>query len=81
MAEVVPEIWSQVEPLYRRVLENDEAVLNVEAAGETAADPGRTHHWLASYYPVHLDAEVIGVGVVVVDITERRQAEEFRSIA
>ena len=79
MAEVVPEIWSQVEPLYRRVLENDEAVLNVDSSGETAADPGRIHHWLASYYPVHLDAEVIGVGVVVVDITERRQAEEFRS--
>ena len=79
VAEVVPEIWSQVEPLYRRVLENDEAILNVEAAGETVADPGRTHHWLASYYPVHLDAEIIGVGVVVVDITERRQAEEFRS--
>jgi PAS domain S-box-containing protein len=79
VAEVVPEIWSQVEPLYRRVLENDEAVLNVDSSGETAADPGRIHHWLASYYPVHLDAEVIGVGVVVVDITERRQAEEFRS--
>jgi PAS domain S-box-containing protein len=79
VAEVVPEIWSQVEPLYRRVLENDEAILNVDSSGETAADPGRIHHWLASYYPVHLDAEVIGVGVVVVDITERRQAEEFRS--
>jgi PAS domain S-box-containing protein len=30
---------------------------------------------------VHLDREVIGVGIVVVDITEKRRAEEFRSIA
>ncbi len=80
VAEVVPEIWPQVEAVYRRVLENDEAVLNIEVSGEIAADPRRQAHWLASYYPVHLDAEVIGVGVVVVDVTERRQAEEFRSI-
>ena len=79
LAEVVPGLWAQVEPVYRRVLENDEAVLNVEASGETAADPGRAHHWLTSYYPVHLGSEIIGVGVVVVDITERRHAEEFRS--
>jgi PAS domain S-box-containing protein len=81
VAEIVPEIWPQIEAVYRRVLENDEAVLNIEVSGEVAAEPGRRHHWLASYYPVHLDSEVIGVGVVVVDVTERRQAEEFRSIA
>jgi PAS domain S-box-containing protein len=81
VAEVVPEFWPQIEGVYRRVMDNDEAVLNVEVSGEIATDPGRRHHWLASYYPVHLDAEVIGAGVVVVDVTERRQAEEFRSIA
>ena len=36
-------------------------------------------HWLASYYPVIIDEEVIGVGVVVVDITDRKEAEYFRS--
>jgi PAS domain S-box-containing protein len=80
VAESVPEIWPQVEPYYRHVLEYDEPVLNIEVSGEVARDPGCQHHWLASYYPVHVDAEVIGVGVVVIDITERRQAEEFRSV-
>jgi PAS domain S-box-containing protein len=80
VAEVVPEIWPQIEPVYRRVLECSEAVLNMEVSGEIAAEPGRLHHWLASYYPVHLETEIIGVGVVAVDVTERRQAEEFRSI-
>jgi PAS domain S-box-containing protein len=79
VAEVFPAIWPQIEPFYRRVLDNDEAVLNIEACGNTATDPGRTHYWLASYYPVHLGTEIIGVGVVVVDVTERRHAEEFRS--
>ena len=37
-------------------------------------------HWLASYYPVRIDGEIIGVGNVVVDITERKEAEEFRAV-
>ena len=79
VAELVPEVWPQVESVYHRVLENDEAVLNVDVSG-----PNRhteSDHWLASYYPVHLNDEVIGIGIVVVDVTERLQAEEFRSIA
>jgi PAS domain S-box-containing protein len=80
VAESVPEIWLQVEPNFRHVLEHGEPILNIEVAGEVANDPGRQHHWLASYYPVHVNAEIIGVGVVVIDITERRQAEEFRSV-
>jgi PAS domain S-box-containing protein len=81
LAEVIPEIWPQIEGVYRRVIDNDEAVLNIEVSGEIASEPGRRHYWLASYYPVHLDDEIIGAGVVCVDVTERRQAEEIRSIA
>jgi PAS domain S-box-containing protein len=80
VAETIPEIWPQVEPMFRHVLDDDEAVLNDEVSGEVASDPGRLRHWLSSYYPVHLDDEVIGIGIVVVDVTERRQAEDFRSI-
>ena len=81
VSEVVPEIWPQIEAVYRRVIEYGEPVTNIEVSGEIAAEPGRRHHWLASYYPVRLDNEVIGAGVIVVDVTERRQSEEFRSIA
>ncbi len=79
IADIVPEIWAQIEPLFTAVLERDEAIHNVEVSGFVATDPGRIRHWLASYYPVHLDEEIIGVGVVVIDVTERRQAESFRT--
>ncbi len=79
LEESVPEIWSQIEDHFRHVVEDDRAVLNVEVTGEVSHDPGRLHHWLASYYPVHLEGEVIGVGVVVVDVTERHHAESFRT--
>jgi PAS domain S-box-containing protein len=80
VADSVPDIWPQVEPVFRQVLEDGGAILNVEVSGEIASDPGHQRHWLSSYYPVHLDGEIIGVGIVVVDVTERRQAEDFRSI-
>jgi PAS domain S-box-containing protein len=71
VAEVVPELWPRLEPEFRGVLETGEAVLNKSASGRSAAAPGRTVHWLASYYPVRVDDEVVGIGVLVVDVTER----------
>jgi two-component system NtrC family sensor kinase len=62
------------------VLDTGEPVVNREITGRTASDPGDLHHWLASYYPVPLDGDIIGVGVVVVDITERKEADEFRAV-
>jgi len=79
LAEVVPDLWSQLEPIYRRVLRTGDTVVNVEVDGTLRFDPGHVHTWLASHYPVHLDDEIIGVGFVVVDVTESRRAEAFRT--
>ncbi|HUC37133.1 MAG TPA: PAS domain S-box protein [Acidimicrobiales bacterium] len=76
VAEVVPELWPEMESLYRRVLDSGEPVLDIEVDGPSATDPGRTHHWLTSYYPVRVEDDVIGIGIVVVDITDRVADEE-----
>jgi PAS domain S-box-containing protein/putative nucleotidyltransferase with HDIG domain len=75
VAEVVPTIWSQVGSIFRRVLETGEAVVNLEVSAEFVAEPGHFHYALASYFPVRIDTEIVGVGMVVVDITERKNAE------
>ncbi|MEV1286330.1 PAS domain S-box protein [Micromonospora sp. NPDC049679] len=80
LAEVIPELWPRVESTYRRVLDTGEAVRNLHITAPSGRDPDRVHSWLGSYYPVRLDGEIIGVGLVVVDITERTAAEEFRSV-
>jgi PAS domain S-box-containing protein len=80
VAEVVPTLWPKIEPVYRHVLETGEAVVNQEAHAAVPSAPGEGRHWLASYYPVRLKDEVIGVGLVVIDITEREQAEEMRAV-
>jgi diguanylate cyclase (GGDEF)-like protein/PAS domain S-box-containing protein len=77
--EVVPRIWPQLEEVYRRVIDTNTPSANVEVSGETAADPGRVHSWLTNLYPVRVAGEVIGIGVVVVDITDRKALEESQA--
>jgi PAS domain S-box-containing protein len=64
------------EPLLRRVLESGEALTEEGVSGRTPAAPGEDRDWVVSAYPVTgADGEVLGVGVVVTDATERRRAE------
>ena len=61
-------------PVYRQVIDTGEPVLQRELTAERPGT-GRVRHVLASWFPVRVDGEVTGVGVVVVDITARKAAE------
>ena len=75
-AEVIPGLDDQVTPQLRRVLETGQPVLDVEVGGPSPASPGERGDWLASYYPVRSPGgELLGVGGVVVDMTQRRRME------
>ena len=82
IAEMVPHLAGQIEALYREVFQNGEPVLDVELSGEVPGRPGTIATWISSYYPVKGPAgEVVGVGAVVVDITERKHTEdELRAV-
>jgi PAS domain S-box-containing protein len=78
--EVLPTLTPLLAPLHRQVLETGEPLVNVELRGEKPTAAREQGHWLASYYPVRVqDGRVLGVGVVVIDVTERRQADEVRA--
>jgi len=78
--EVLPTLTPLLEPLHRRVLETAEPLVNVELCGDKPTAPLEQGHWLASYYPVRArDERILGVGVVVIDVTERRRADEERA--
>ena len=76
--EILPsELASEVDTMFRHVIDTKEAVLNVELTGETAAAPGQQRYWLGNYYPVQSTAgEVLGVGVAVLEITELKRTEK-----
>ena len=78
IAEVVPDVWAQMQPVYERVLRSGEPEVNLEVERERGTT-GDLRSWLSSYYPVRVDGEVIGLGVIVIDITDRTEAEHFRA--
>jgi PAS domain S-box-containing protein/putative nucleotidyltransferase with HDIG domain len=71
--ELWPDLWPQLEDVYRRAL-TGEATCNLDVTTPGLDDPNHPKHWLASYYPVSIHDEIIGVGNVVIDITELKEA-------
>ena len=72
LGEVVGELAPVLVPLYRRVLETGEPVVHTESTDDAALQMGERRHWLSSYYPVHTpDGEVIGIGAVIMEVTDR----------
>lgn len=76
VGEIVPDLASTVEPILRRVIATNQPVCNVQIQGTTTAAPSFQRYWSASYYPVDLLNGTRGVGSVIVDISDRIQAEQ-----
>ena len=74
--EIVPALAPTLEPLWRRILETGEPLVDIEITGETPAQPGVLRTWLTTYYPVPDSAgEWVGIGAIVSEITGRKRAE------
>jgi PAS domain S-box-containing protein len=69
--DVPGRLGSALAALHHEAIESGRPRLDREGSG--ALEDGETRHWIASCTPVHgLDGHLIGAGVTVVDITERR---------
>jgi PAS domain S-box-containing protein len=81
VGDAMPHIWVRVQPLFERVRATGEPMVDLEVSGTTPREPNYEHHWLASLFPVKRagitsSEPLIGLGALVVDITERKRAEQ-----
>lgn len=75
--EVIPHLAGVVRPILERVLKTGRAETDVVLEGETAAAPGVRRRWVVTYYPIAPHGRApVGVGCMVLDVTERAQLEE-----
>jgi PAS domain S-box-containing protein len=75
--EMIPELYSQVEPYIRRALRG-EAILGVEIT-KPSSSPNGGQTILLTYEPARDEAgEVVGVSVAIVDLTPVKKAEQAR---
>ena len=70
-----PELAGPVETLLAEVRDTGTARTGIEIDGATDAQPGEQHSWVANFDPIELPDRRL-VGVVLVDVTDRRRAQE-----
>ena len=77
--DVLPQLRVQLEPQLRLVLEGGRLIPNVEAEVASATHPELVRTFLMSLYPLrraNRRRAIEGAGLVVTDITQRKQAEQ-----
>jgi signal transduction histidine kinase/CheY-like chemotaxis protein len=76
-AEVLPDLADCYEGTLRRVLTTGEPLTGVPISYPVPGRPDGRGDWLANFYPARgPGGEVIGLGVMLADITEQKRAEE-----
>ncbi|MGZ8647933.1 MAG: SpoIIE family protein phosphatase [Solirubrobacteraceae bacterium] len=77
ISDVLPGLPPEVEADAAEVVRTGRRVSQMEVVGSTPVQPGATRHWIVSYWPVRtlFSDELVGVGIVVDEVTERRAAE------
>ncbi|MGJ5673061.1 MAG: PAS domain S-box protein [Nostochopsis sp.] len=76
MDEIIPELVEKLESIFQQVLQSGLPLLNLEIRTATPGLPDVERDFLTSYYPLKAaDGQVLGINVMVQDITERKQAE------
>jgi PAS domain S-box-containing protein len=77
LGEVMPDAAPLLEPMLRQVMATGQPVLNRELTRALQSDPAERRFLLATFFPVRAPSGgIVGVGVVVSDVTEARRAEE-----
>lgn len=74
--ELLPGISADfIRDVARAVFDTGKPQVDLELVGETPAAPGVKRTWVEHWFPVRLHDDVIGVGVVILEVTEQRRAE------
>jgi PAS domain S-box-containing protein len=74
--DIVPDLADRAEPLFQQVIATGEPLHDLELSGETTAQPGVWRTWIENCYPLRdATGQIVGINVVVQEITERKRAE------
>ena len=77
LGEALPILASHIDGILVHVLATGKPLLDIETVGVSNASPTQLGFWRTSYFPVHTtNGELLGVGVIVTDITAQREVEQ-----
>ncbi len=65
---------------WREIIETGRPWIGAEIVGETRAHPGERRTWREDFFPVRMGGEIVGLGAVIVEVTEERRANDELSM-
>jgi diguanylate cyclase (GGDEF)-like protein/PAS domain S-box-containing protein len=74
--KISPDRASSLAPMYRQVLLTGQPILNQEETRITLDHPSEARTWLMSYFPIATHDFISKVGLVVMEISDRKQLEQ-----
>jgi len=75
--EVFGERSLRAESVYQGLLREGKPILDREVQGEALGKPGERRRWLVNYFPIRDQQNAVNqIGVIALDVTARRNAEE-----
>ncbi len=74
--KISPDRASSLAPVYRQVLLTGQPILNQEETRTTLENPRSPRTWLMSYFPIVTHDLISKVGVIVMEISDRKQLEQ-----
>ncbi len=75
LPDLLPESWARVGGIMQEVRDTGIPRFNVAVSVESPAGSGHIQHRLCSFYPVQSHAQVIGLGIVLLDVTRQKETE------
>jgi PAS domain S-box-containing protein len=75
VSDVLPDQWPHLAAMYRAVIKEGKSFVNVELRASGGPLPADERFWLLSLFPVSVLDEHIGIGEIIIDITDRRVIE------
>jgi PAS domain S-box-containing protein len=77
--DILPELADVQEPIFEQILRTGTPVLDTEIQGQTPAQPGIDRDWSVSYYPLIAEGQILGINIMVQEITDRKRADLERN--
>ena len=75
--EVVPNLAPSVQAAFEKIVATGKPIINQEFNGSTPKCPNESKAWIASFYPLFdKDRVLLGIGTVVLDITDRKRSQQ-----
>jgi diguanylate cyclase (GGDEF)-like protein len=74
--KISPDRASSLAPVYQQVLLTGQPILNQEETRTTLEHPMEARTWLMSYFPIATHSLISKVGVIVMEISDRKKLEQ-----